>query len=411
MGLAHRALNAGACRRIRTLLISLLVAGWCLGASASGWVPNETQVSPTPDLIDFEFSQSRAQLCWNDEIGNLWIGNVDRATGDFVPADGKGILVDPDSMRYADAQKTKNGPEWLSTSQGDFIVYTKYVGYHTDANSRIGLARTAPNGQWYGSVLGPDVARKAPYGSASADDPAPRITYVDNRENHYWRELWNQSTEQLLSDIPASNAPVRHAIGMRGIVYTLTVGTVSQAFFRDLDTGVVEQLTADAGNKDEVWMWRAPEYGNEAVFMTLVDQSELRVYRKVAAGDGQLRWTAFYSRQAPDGNKMFSPEPFTYAGRSYIFMAQSVRPNKFRSEIWIANIDAAAPLYRRISDNTLLRTRTDPEVFITDAGPMIYYNRLVPDDGVLRPKVCRSLSCSEGVFRADPGLTAAGPTY
>ena len=116
MGLAHRALNAGACSRIRPL-ISLLVAGWCLGASASGWVPNETQVSPTPDLIDFEFSQSRAQLCWNDEIGNLWIGNVDRATGDFVPADGKGILVDPDSMRYADAQKTKNGPEWLSTSQ------------------------------------------------------------------------------------------------------------------------------------------------------------------------------------------------------------------------------------------------------------------------------------------------------
>jgi hypothetical protein len=398
-------------RRAHLAPLAMLVAAWALGASAAGWVPNETQVSSTPDLIDFEFSQSRAQFCWNDEIGNLWVGNVDRATGNFVPADGKGILVDPDSMRYADAQKTKNGPEWISTSQGDFIVYTKYVGYHTDGNSRIGLARTAPNGQWYGAVLGPDVARKAPYGSATPGDPAPRITYVDNRENHYWRELWDQSTERLMADIPASNIPVRHAIGERALGYTLTVDGVSQAFYRELDSGVVEQLTADPGNKDEVWMWRAPEYGNELVFMTLVDQVELRVYRKIAAGDGQLRWTAIYSRQAPDGNKMFSPEPFTYAGRSYVFMSQSARPNKFRSEIWIANIDPAAPLYRRISDNTLLRTRTDPEVFITDAGPMIYYNRLIPDDGVLRPKACRSLSCSEGVFRADPGLTAAGPTY
>lgn len=398
-------------RRACFVVLPMLVAAWSPGVPAAGWSPNETLVSSTPDLIDFEFSQSRAQFCWNDEIGNLWIGNVDRVTGDFVPADGKGILVDPDSMRFSDAQKTKNGPEWVATSQGDFIVYTKYVGYHTDGNSRIGLARTAPNGQWYGGVLGPDTARKAPYGSATAGDAAPRITYVDNRENHYWRELWDQSTERVLSDITASNVPVRHAIGARAIVYTLTVGGVSQAFFRDLDSGGVEQLTAEPGNKDEVWMWRAPEYGDELVFMTLVDQVQLRFYRRVVAADGQLRWTAIYSHQAPDGNKMFSPEPFTYAGRSYVFMSQSVRPNKFRSEIWIANIDPAAPLYRRISDNTQLRTRTDPEVFVTDAGPLIYYNRLVPDDGVIRPKVCRSLSCSEGVFRADPGLTATGPTY
>jgi hypothetical protein len=390
--------GAGARRRIGLVLVPLLAVGWGLGASAAGWLPNETQVSAQPDLIDFEFSQSRAQICWNDETGHLWIGNVDRATGAFVPADGKGILVDSDAMRFDDAQKTKNGPEWVSTAQGDFIVYTKYVGYHTDGNSRLGLAQTAPNGQWYRGLLGPDYARKGPYGSATPGDPAPRITYVDNRENHYWRELWNQSTEQPLADIPASNYPVRHVVGARALVYPLTVGTVDQAFYRDLDTG----------NKYEIWMWRAPEYGNEFVFMTLVDQVELRVYRKLAGADGQLRWTAIYSRMAPDGNKIFSPEPFTYAGHSYIFMAQSVRPNKFHSEIWIANIDMATPLFRRISDNTLLRTRTDPEVFITDAGPMIYYNRLIPDDGLLRAKACRSLSCSEGVFRSDPGITAAG---
>jgi hypothetical protein len=194
--------------------------------------------------------------------------------------------------------------------------------------------------------------------------------------------------------------------GARALVYPLTVGTTDQAFYRDLDSGVVEQLTFDPGAKYEIWMWQAPEYGNEFVFATLVDQIELRIYRKLPDAGGQLKWTPVYSRMAPDGNKIFSPEPFTYKGRSYVFMAQSVKPNKFRSEIWISNIDAAAPLFRRISDNTVLRTRTDPEVFITDAGPLIYYNRLIPYDGVIRPKACRSLSCSEGVFRADPGLGA-----
>jgi hypothetical protein len=405
MASAPRTRVAGLGRRVGIALVPALVAAWS-PALAEGWAPNETEVSSTPDLIDFEFSQSRAQFCWNDERGNLWVGNVDRATGNFVPADGKGVLVDPDSMRFGDAQKTKNGPEWVMTSLGDVIVYTKYVGYHTDGNSRLGLAQTAPNGEWYGGLLGPDVVRKAPYGSATAGDPAPRITYVDQRENHYWREIWDQTTEQRLADIPASNLPVRNAIGARALTYTLDVGAVSQAFARDLDSGVVEQLTSDPGNKAEVWMWRAPEYDNELVFMTLVDQVELRMYRKIGAS-----WTAVYVLRAPDGNKMFSPEPFTYAGRSYILMAQSVRPNKFRSEIWIANIDPGAPLYRRITDNTVLRTRTDPEVFVTDAGPMIYYNRLIPDDGVLRAKACRSVSCSEGVFRADPGLTPAGPTY
>ena len=106
----------------------------------------------------------------------------------------------------------------MSTSLGDLIVYTKYVGDHTDANSRIGLAQTAPNGQWWGALLGPGVARKAPYGSATPSDPAPRITYVDHRENHYSREIWDQSTEQRLRTSHRSNYPVRHVLGARALV-------------------------------------------------------------------------------------------------------------------------------------------------------------------------------------------------
>lgn len=398
--------------RWRVAAAFALAAAAALPVSAQGWTPNETQASAQADLIDYEFSQARGQFVWNDTLGNLWLGGVDRATGRFVPADGRGILIDADSMTFQDAQKTKNGPEWVRSATGWVVVHTKYAGRHTDGNSRIGLATENPDGTWTSTVLGPDV-RKAPYGSAVAGDTAPRISYVDNREVHYWRELFNAGTERPISDFPASNYPVRHVAcdtpgvpGTRAVLYPVNVAGIDQVFLRDFDTNTSRQLTADAGVKYEVWMWCAPEYGNELIFFTLVDQNELRVYRNLPTGPaGELRWTAVYSQKAPTGNQIFSPEPFTYKGRSYIFMAQSVRPNKFRSEIWIANIDAAAPMFKRITPTDVLRTRTDPEVFITDVGPMIYYNRLVPtltDRGTY--KSCRDPSCSDGVWFADPGI-------
>jgi hypothetical protein len=392
--------------------------------AAAQWQPNETRASPQSDLIDYEFSQARGMFAWNDCCGKLWIGKVDRSTGKFEPSDGKFMLIDPDSMSFDDAQKTKNGPEWVSTSIGDVIVYTRYSGRHIDANARIGYAfpmlpssscaYISADAYWCATNLGPAVARKAPYGSHGAGDPAPRISYVDGQEVHYWRELWNPATERPFADFPPSNYPMRQTEcsdpavpGVRSIVYPVAVDGVDQAFMRDFDSGVVTQLTSDPGQKYEVWMWCAPEYGNELLFFTLVDQVELRVYRNLPVGPGGTkRWTAVYSQLAPTGNQIFSPEPFVYAGKSYIFMSQTVSPNKFRSQVWIANIDAAAPIFKRITPLIPLQTRTDPEVFITDNGPYIYYNILEP--GIRpngQPKPCRDpVTCSLGVWFADPGL-------
>ena len=393
------------------------------------WQPNETRASPQTDLIDYEFSQSRGMFAWNDCCGKLWIGKVDRATGLFEPSDGKFMLIDPDSMTYADARKTKNGPEWVSTSIGDVIVYTRYNGYHTDGNSRIGYAYpvqgpslcnyTSADGYWCATNLGPDVPRKAPYGSHTPGDPAPRISYVDHREVHYWRELWNPASERMIPDFPDSNFPLRQTEcaapgvpGARSLVYPQDVGGIEQVFMRDYDSGAVTQLTFDAGQKYEVWMWCAPEFGNDLVLSTLVDQVELRVYRRLPVGPGgSLQWTPIFSQLAPPGNQIFSPEPFVYAGKSYILMSHMVQPNTFRSQVWISNIDAAAPMFKRITPLIPLQTRTDPEVFITDNGPYIYYNvfeNSTRPNG--QPKRCRDPeTCSLGVWFADPGLKAQAP--
>ena len=397
-------------RRTRPVLRCLVaaVAAACAAgvAGAQTWAPNETQVSSQKDMIDIEFSQSRGQFTWNDEVGNLWIGNIDLATGNFTPVNGKAILVDPDSMRFQDAQKTKNGPEWVMTSQGDHIVYTKYAGRHTDGNSRLGYAYPDTTGTWVGGYLDANLSRKAPYGSLVEGDTSPRITYVDNRENHYWRDIWNPASETPIADFPASNYPIYHVHGKHAVLYPLTVDGVDQVFYRDLDSGAVEQLTFDAGNKYQMFMWQAPEFGNEYVFFTLIDETAIRMYRQLPdPTTGTLVWTPIIEHRPPNGYKLYSPEPFTYNGKSYAFMSASPREYKFRTEIWIANIDASAPDFRRITDNALVRTRTDPEVFITDQGPMIYYNRLVPDTNSRGKLVsCRKIYCSEGIWRADPGL-------
>jgi hypothetical protein len=419
------------CHDLRLLVLRCLAlciaaaAGLSSPALAQTFTPNEAQASPQPDLFDYEFSQRRGALTWNDSDGKLWLAWIDRATGMIFPPNGKGMLLDPDSMKRDDAQLTKNGPEFAYAAGGDVIVTTKFnTSRHIARNARISI--TAPltpsssctyisaDGLWCTNYLDANHVRIAPYGSNVDDDPAPRISYVDDYGNHYWREVFNPSTERPIVGMPPSNFPVRHVVcndptkpGVRGVVYPIDDGTgTDQVFYSNFDVNVPVQLTFDAGNKYEVWMWCAPEFGNELVFYTLVDNTELRIYRNLPDGPGDPRpWKPVLSYQAPPKHKMWSPEPFVYNGRSFIFMSHTVRPLAIRTEIWIASADPANPLYRLITPTDPVVQRTDPEVFVTDRGPLIYYNRFTPDAQTgTSPRSCRDPQCSHGVWFADPGL-------
>ena len=81
----------------------------------------------------------------------------------------------------------------------------------------------------------------------------------------------------------------------------------------------------------------------------------------------------------------------------------NTEPNSFPSSIWLSNIDAADPMFRKISNDSLLRARIDPEIFITANGPYVYYNRFNQNVDPQHPYCAK---CSEGVFRAYTGLPA-----
>jgi hypothetical protein len=379
-------------------------AGVCSGllpmrpARAGSFVPNETLVSPAIDLIDIEYSQDRAMYARVDNSARLWVGDIDRATGDFVDPTGMQILADIDTMNTGDLIWVYTGAEWMQTPDGDEVLYTKFVHgkRHTVVNARIGIATTAPNGQWSGGLLGPDLPRFDIFGSEDTAGGRPALYYLDELKNKRWRNLDDPAEEILPGTTPQGANALRFVRGARAIAYRLQVNGTWQAFRYDLDTRVLEQLTFDGGQKSLVWMWRAPEFGGDFVLMVLVNSREIRIYRNLPDGDGVPKWTVIHSVAGPRGSSIQSLEPFTYGGRSFYFMDMELPPNDFPSEIWFGNIDANQPIWRRINDNTVLNVRTDPEYFITDHGPIIYYNRFVPH----QPKQDGAL----GLYRADPGV-------
>ena len=108
-----------------------------------------------------------------------------------------------------------------------------------------------------------------------------------------------------------------------------------------------------------------------------------------------MQWTVIYTAQGPRRCNIQSLETFTYAGRSYAFMSMKSTYD-YPHEIWLSNIDSANPIFRCISKSTAL-ARDDPEYFITDHGPVIYFN-------MWDPSLPRQQGGSLGLWRSDPGV-------
>lgn len=367
----------------------------------------EILASSQPDLIDAEFSQERGQIVWVDRDAKLWVADVNRRTGSIVPSDGKGQLVDPAALRLSEVVGlTYNGPEWVPAADGVYIAYTKFLPGRprTLVNARLAIARQLADGTWEPRILQPELARNAPYASNDPGDPSPRITYVDPAYNHFWRDIDRPAGEEKIPDVPQTPKSVRFVNGARAAVFVAAAFGVQQVFRYDLDTKQLEQLTFDDGDKDietVPWMWAAPEFDGSFVLMTVVDRNLLRFYRLLPLPRGGLAWLPFDQREFPTGATVWSPEPFVYQGQSYAFMGLAVPPNNFSSEIWFVNLNELRPFMRRLDDPTLFKARMDPEAFVTELGPFIYYNRFDPTKvpGMpLRP------TGHEGVYRAHTGL-------
>lgn len=371
--------------------------------------PVETPATTNKRILDPEFNRLKGLFTWVDMMdGSIWLGRID-TKGRFVPESGKHALVEKAAVPIGGLGFTYNGPEWVLGAQGDSVVYTRYRKGKppTPENAQIAVLGQDTTGAWVVRTLSGGRPLNAPFGSDWVSDPKPRISYNDVQGYHYWRELNDAGTEEMIPGlVPGLKPAVRHVKGPdeRSLVYPVPVNGVPQAHRYNVDTKVFEQLTFDDGAKEQPWMWHAPDFGNQLVLMTTVGETRLVLYRQSLAPEGGIRWTPAHTVDAPLGGKIFSTEPFVYGGKSYAVMMIIV--GAYPTSIWLANFDAAAPVLRRLTPELPDRARADPEVFFTDdKGPVVFFSRFDPTKGT--QWLC--IPCAEGLYRAETGIPLAPP--
>jgi hypothetical protein len=363
------------------------------------------------------FGASNARFNWVDHSNRLWVANVDPDTGAIIPSNGRGVLVDNAAVYFTEYG---NGPEWAFSSAGSQLLYTRFqpgwVPTGTSADDDhvgIGFAKMA-GGAWQSGMLDGVLKRNLPAPTQTVTDSAPYIAYANSTNlNFYWRKLGATPGPEVLTRFQTVGLSIRWLPGTAQFVYADGVKppggdiTYQQIFFYDTQTGVPPvQLTFDPLQKRGAFMFQAPEFGGEWVFFTVADRTELRIYRQLPDANGVPQWTVIKRIYSPNADEPYiaSPEPFTYNGRTWLFMtlsrSSSASDVTIPTSLAVTGIDPAVQDTRALTDSrSLQRLRQDPEYFITSKGAYIYYSRALPGTDTSGP-------IHEGYFRVDTGLGA-----
>jgi hypothetical protein len=402
------------------------VVALALTGTGVAWAqaPALEQLVTTARFGDMEFDWSRdGMLCsscnggqgnnrvnWVDRSGNLWVARIDHRTGQFVPSSGRGQLVDTNVAYYSDFG---NGPEWAFSQQGSELVYTKYEDRTNPTPETTGIARARfVGGAWQSGFVDAIRGRITPGPSQSPNDPVALVTYASGVDSRiYWRQMGDPIGAENKAPWRSTGLSVRWLPDSTKLVYVNGVphedgSRYQQVLLFDTVTNRDEQLTFDATEKRGAFMFPAPEFGGDMTFFTVAARKELRVYRYMDIGGGVRQWTIVKRIQAPASVPYIAtPEPFIYNNRVWVYMTLSesdlTAAVSIPTHLAITGIDPDVDDFRRLTtDESPRRLRQDPEYYIAEDGPYLYYTRAIP-------KTSTSSPINEGIFRINLGLGPA----
>jgi hypothetical protein len=386
--------------------------------AAGNAVADEVQVS-TSNTQNVEFDESDGLLQWVDKSNNLWAAGINRATGAFIPQSAQGVIVD---TNVATSVTFGNGPEWVVDTSGTYLVYTKYQpGTAQNKSASTAFAATAkltsntPNQYGTGSVwqvasMPNTLGLVEPEGNYNPSQANPPIVLVNGSSNQLYLQGINSSSSVAVPGTTATLGSQRMVTGENALIYTAPGPTgvnaggnpLRQAFVYNIGSGVTTQLTSDAGNKGDVFMFRAPEYNNAYVLMISSNATTLRFY---TLNPSTNTWTLASTLNNPSGAPPFiwSPEPFVYNGKTYIYFERSSsgNPTDFSvpTQVWVAAMDNS--YNAQVSDPTITnRVRQDPKYFVTSNGVYIYYQEYTPATSTTPTQ-------PTGVWRSNSGIPLA----
>lgn len=361
---------------------------------------------------DCNFGAGNARVSFIDRRMQLWVGGIDHDTGEFIPKNLRGTLVDTNVPFLTDFG---NGATWMVSQRGSQLVYSRYFDGMPPVPENAAVAISSMEaGKWTSAYMPDCDGCIVPKGTYYAADAAPRMTYGKaDRYTVYWREAVFPSQEVRIPFIdPYQGLSLRWVDGTHDVIFAAPAapdadGVVyTQVFRYNTDSRIdpPEQMTFDPTNKRMAFMWRAPEFKNSMVFFTVAEGDRMQFYRKIPDANGELRWTMYNQIFGPTPIPYIggSPEAFTYNGRSWIIIALRENPdwNDFTkpTQLAITGIDAGLTSFRLLTnDTTEPRWRSDPEYFITSKTAYVYYTRIIP-------KKEGGIPLHQGIWRMDLGL-------
>jgi acetyl esterase/lipase len=352
--------------------------------SATDFTPDDVRMGDAQfAYIDPEFLQTEGLAVWLDSQAAIWVGSINPTTGLFRSASGRDHRVDTGISQWS---RYSNGPEWGLDAKGPALFYVK------DNTQGAGqLWRAEP--PWDKPRLtqltrDTDIHNWICEPSVNPALPSTRVIVYHGKPRAPGNvDVW------LDEDNPGQLHPFTDRMIVARWAYNTSFITFayrarpgqtepSQVTLVDTDTGKSRVITGDAGNKVDLWLWQAPEFGGEVLLAANVDSRALAIYRDTKR-DGSP-WQRIAELKLPADaphQTLKSVEPVNGGrgafGRSY-FTVQAGDDKDKDTSIWLFGFSPDGQhLIRRLDDGAQTgkaARRLDPESYIGDRELFVCYN-------------------------------------
>ncbi len=378
------------------------------------------------------YGSTNSQVNWTDRNNNLWVSYVDPVTGMFNPVSGRETNVAPGAAFFW--QDWGNGPEWAFSTPGagqDPVSQLVYTGIAPGQPATYEFASAAlayetgnsgGNATWQYSFF------------PSAYAPPKQNTVLPEASQCVSDSFATAVFENLLTPTQMFTETVTTSVGTQPVLTTfgatangigerfvacghdanspypqstrwltfqgdVTIGAnvLQQEFWYDMDTGVYQQITFDPTTKQRGVMFKAPDFpdpnGNATyILMTVAADMQLEIFQQTGTNsNGSPIMTLVNTIYSPDPGEpyMFDPKAFinctpqcvTYVVMGLGTQAESQQTETEPNGLGVTTLNPKNPFFEVLMPaNTqtggLLSQRLDPKVYITDAGPVVYYDLL-----------------------------------
>ena len=399
--------------------VSILVSAPFVPVQASNVAGGDIEFDWARDGIycpTCNYGASNSQVNWTDKQNRLWVGGVDHTTGLFTPFSGQGVLVDTTAFFWAD---WGNGPEWAFSTPVpgqdvvSQLVYTRYIPGDPATADYAGAAVAEPSSatswskRFFPGAVGsnnnntvlPEASQCNTDTQAMAvfqdQDLTPPTMYTEPVTFKVGTRPTLTPFGSFANGIGERWVPCTHWLTFQGNV-TIGTNSLQQVFWYDTDTQVVQQLTFDPTTKQRALMFKAPEFQDQYILMTLAADDQVQIYLQSGTNpNGSPIFDLINTIYSPDPSEpfMFDPKAFVHCNpncQTYIAvgLSQVVNSQQTQTEpngLAVMNINPANPFFELlVSAGSLpLKQRLDPKYFITANGPVLYFAQIQVQNGSL----------------------------